>query len=165
MTVISNTTPLSYLNMSDGSLTLLEPVNTHQGSVFTLTLGPGEVRYIRAEKFFATDVEDLIAQIKQLTPCPAIKDPSYFADDFHLTTIQGKEMPGSTRRFIQLIEGETWDVQLRLQHIAGQMVVKEGLPISVYYLFHAFLCLGKQFDFNCECLEAWVKVTENDRET
>jgi hypothetical protein len=116
--------------MNDDPPTILEPVNTHRGTVFTVTLAPGDVRYIRAEEFFKTDVEKLIAQIKQLAPCPTIREPdSPFYDSFSLKTKQGR-CRVTTQIFSRLIEGESWDVRLRLYHAVGQMVVNEGMPIS-----------------------------------
>ena len=140
---------------NDDPLIILEPVNTYSGPVFTVTLAPGDVRYIHAEEFFETDVEKLIAQIKQSAPCPTIREPLSFA----LTTKQRRRIV-TTESFSRLIKGESWDVRLRLYHAVVRMEVKEGMPITLYCLFHSYLALGNQFGF-AECVEAWVKGTEN----
>ncbi len=115
------------------------------------------------EEFFKGDVESLIAQIKQLTPNPLIKDPSYASYGFSLKTKQGEVVETGHKLFTNLFQAESWDMRLRLHHATGQMALNEGMPTTVYHLFHSYLRLGKQFAF-AECLEAWVKGTEENRD-
>ena len=128
------------------------------GICIRVILSPGKVRYIRTREFFYSNVEELIAQINQLSSAPVFCFPSYQCD---LITKQGEKIPIGSPEFLTLLREESWEVQLRLLHTSGQMVINEGLRLTVYWLFHSYLRLGKHFEF-AECLKSWVKGTESN---
>ena len=133
---------------------------------YTVTLGPGLVRYLNAETFFAADVENVIAHLRSLPGSVEIEAPDYPLRAWQIKSgVSTEERPNrvvfEAAEFDALLKNEPWESRLRLHHKLGWLYVSEKMPSSVYCCFHELLCLkGYPFD---ECLKAWVKqALEND---
>jgi len=143
--------------MSDGEKTILKPECEFFEPVYVVTLSPGHVRYMTPVEFFNSDVENVIAEIRLLTPAPTIRSPNRV---LRQSTYQGGDNC-SFQTYDRLVEGESWEVRLRVHHAVGQMWLNDGMPCHSYSSFHSYLSLGKLFAF-AECLDAWVRGTERN---
>jgi hypothetical protein len=125
---------------------------------FGITLSPGQIRYLAlSAEFLEADIENLISQIKELSPNPTLarRPEAYIGGEVYRSTVQGYLNLGQAHG---LIAKESWDVQLRISHALGQALKSDGMPPWVYSHFHTRLGLRRQFAV-AECIEAWVKGT------
>lgn len=127
---------------------------------YTVTLGPGLVRYLSPEVFFAADVENVIALLRSLPGGLEIKPPDYPLRAWQIKLgVSSEERPNwvvfEPAEFDTLLKNETWESKLRLHHKLGWLYVSETMPSAAYCCFHELLRL-KEFEFD-ECLKALVK--------
>jgi hypothetical protein len=129
---------------------------------YTVTLGPGVVRYMKVETFLERDVESVVAHLRSLSESPAIDlpqgpiSPRYFE-------FGGVLITPNPPRWVELdlagidamIQGEPWDTRLRVHHNLCRLCLKEAMPSYVYAAFHELLRL--KILAPDECLKAWVR--------
>jgi hypothetical protein len=132
---------------------------------YTVTLGPGVVRYMKLETFLEADVEAAVAHIRSLSESPAIEfqqgriSPSSFAFSGaliapiadHLLDWIELNLAGMDA----MAQGEPWDTRLRIHHKLCRFCLTEAMPSSVYAAFHGLLHLKTLAPE--ECLKAWVR--------
>jgi hypothetical protein len=129
---------------------------------YTVTLGPGVVRYMKVENFLEGDVEAVVAYIRSLSENPTIDlplgpiSPRYFEFAGALITPNPPHWVELDLAGIDaMIQGVPWDTRLRVHHHLCRFFLTEAMPSYVYAAFHVLLCL-KQFAPD-ECLNAWVR--------
>ena len=104
---------------------------------FSITLGPGVVKYFSTEDFFEADIDDVISKLKCIPGKFRLKIP-HSIDDLFLT--------------------DSWEQKLRTCHALDQLCASKRLSPSAYSEFHKLLRL-KEFAFE-ECLNAWIQNVE-----
>ena len=116
---------------------------------YSLTLGPGEIRYLKTDYFVAIDIEKWIEFFKQLSQTPEIEGP-WGGNPDGLDHIETKALFGYT----------TWEDNFRIHH--GFAVLNRDflVPSLVYGNFHSTLML-RSFEF-VECVDSWVREAWKD---
>src|SRR5437867_10764944 len=84
---------------------------------YSITLSPGEVRYLKLKDFLAVDIDDWINTFRQLSPDPQIEGPWSAG--------------------LELCSDESWSGKLRIQHAFGNLHRNFGVPEEVYCSFHS----------------------------
>ncbi len=127
---------------------------------FSITLGPGVVKYFSIEDFLEAKVDDVISTLNSLPGTFVLKIPRH---DLRLEwplrrrTIDPFERSGIK---VNLTDNDSlflmnnWEQRLRAHHAFCHFCISKGMPSSVYSEFHKLLGL-KEFAFE-ECLNAWV---------
>ncbi len=138
---------------------------------YTITLGPGLVRYMKLEDFLERDVEDTIAHLRAISENPEFEFPAPWITPGHfdfrgafIPTIADSLSESSELDLQDIdaaIKAETWDARLRTHHTLCRFCLAEAMPSCVYARFHELLRL--QALAPDECLKAWVRQAfEND---
>lgn len=129
---------------------------------YTVTLGPGVVRYMKVETFLERDVESVVAHLRSLSESPAFDlpqepiSPRYFEFGGVLITPHPPRWVELDLAGIDaMIQGEPWDTRLRVHHNLCRFCLREAIPSYVYVAFHELLRLKMLAPD--ECLKAWVR--------
>lgn len=109
---------------------------------YSITLSPGDVRFISVADFLAVSVEDWIDVLSQFNTNLKVDGPW---TNGALVFNVGLELDTS----------DNWSDKLRVQHAFGNISRDFGIPQDVYRSFHSLLRL-KALEF-AECANAWVK--------
>lgn len=117
---------------------------------YTITLGPGVVRYLKIEAFLKADVEDVITKLRSLTANLNIATPPH-----HMYAHPTQRLVLDLAEFDSLIIGTSWESRLQMHHKLGRIYLSENMPSAVYCSFHQVLRL-KDVAFD-ECLNAWIR--------
>jgi hypothetical protein len=104
---------------------------------FSITLGPGVVKYFSTEDFFEADIDDVISKLNSLPRKFRLKIP-HSIDDLFLT--------------------DSWEEKLRTCYVLDHLCASKSLSPSAYSEFHKLLRL-KEFAFE-ECLNSWIQNVE-----
>jgi hypothetical protein len=135
---------------------------------YTITLGPGTVRYLSVQKFLLANPDEVIAQLSSLSDKLEIQSPSnihprYHFDKTHLSDeIRKRNKEDVHGRFFldlaeydSLFKNEAWEQRLRQHHKLGHLFLSQAMPSSVYCNFYEFFRLTEHAVD--ECLKSWVK--------
>jgi hypothetical protein len=106
---------------------------------FSITLGPGVVKYFSTEDFFEANIDAVISKLNSLPKKFQLKIPHRDIEDLLLT--------------------HNWEQKLRLCHALDHLCASKGLLPRAYSEFHKLLQL-KEFAFE-ECLNAWIQNVES----
>lgn len=144
--------------MSENGSILLSRAEVGYDKCYTVTLAPGDVRYMRLETFFRADVNVVVAEIEHASASPTINAPSQEL----LRRISGVDSEWfDFWELGKLLAGVSWPEWLRVHHAIGALVIGIGMPSWVYYEFHRSLKLARHFAVG-ECDEAWMRGTAKD---
>lgn len=136
-----------------GDVSGVSPSTTGSSDVdYTFILGPGVVRYLAAYRFLRSDVESVIAELKQASDYIEMSSPPVL------------EAAGARINLAELdalFPSEPWDARLRAHHKIASFLVQNRLPWSAYREFHIRLGLGAEPAL-LECLESLVNIANMD---
>ena len=116
---------------------------------YSLTLAPGEIRYLKVNNFVTAEVEKWIEVFKQFSETPKIEGP-WGGNPDGLDRVETEEMFGET----------TWENNFRIHHGFAILDRDFRVPSLVYRCFHSTLLL-QSFEI-AECVNSWVKEAWND---
>jgi hypothetical protein len=105
---------------------------------FSITLGPGVVKYFSTENFFEANIDDVISKLNSLPGKFRLKIAHTDIDNLFLT--------------------DSWEQKLRTCHALDHFCASKGLTPAAYSEFHKLLRL-KEFAFE-ECLNSWIQNVE-----
>ncbi|MDQ6632998.1 MAG: hypothetical protein M3Y82_14785 [Verrucomicrobiota bacterium] len=111
---------------------------------YSVTLAPGEIRYLKGKLFVGVEVDNWIKLFKQLSERPEIEGLWGGKKDA-LDFVDTKKLFGDI----------AWEDTFRILHGFAVLHRDFGVPSSVYSCFHSALLL-RSFEF-AECVNSWVK--------
>ena len=116
---------------------------------YSITLAPGDLRYLKGKVFAAIEVEEWEKYFKQLSGNPVIEGP-WAGNPDGLDFIDPKEF----------FDEITWENNFRILHSFAVLHRDFGVPSLVYCTFHFALML-RSLEFS-ECINSWVKEAWRD---
>ncbi len=126
---------------------------------YTVTLGPGTVKYLDFAEFFAADVEAVISAIQAASATAAVE--YLYQRMSHPDLGVAYDTKFVSEDLEPLLGKVTWPDKLRVHHALGRLMIDTKMPPWVYMDFHRLLELGQHFAI-AECAEAWVPGTVED---
>jgi hypothetical protein len=136
-----------------------KPPYSYLRGFYTITLAPGDVRYLEFSEFCVEGIEEALAEIRSLSSNPTMESPW---DGFKHPDVTA---PSGTcvhvNEIDKLLPTASWDERLRVHHALGRLMLCDFTPSWVYVEFHRHLELGTHVAI-AEFMEAWVKETCRD---
>jgi hypothetical protein len=127
---------------------------------YSITLGPGIVKYFSIENFLESSVDEVVSSLKSIPKKFTLKIPDR---NFGLADLpfRGAFIGNFSDCQVDIsdidlfLATEDWERRLRAHHAFCHFCFSNAMPSFVYACFHEWLDL-KDFAYD-ECLNAWIK--------
>ena len=98
------------------------------GDSYTITLGPGQVRYLNAFDFFGADAEAVIKTIEAASSTVSISSAPW---RMRHPDILGNNTVFESEQVDALLKVATWQDRLKVHHALGRLWIQESMPPHV----------------------------------